>query len=385
MSASSSNERSARREIERRIRGHGHLRRGFERRSRAEAGSERELPFLEPSHGDDVVPAADLQGHSARSEVDDARRIRIRLIGPPDAVDWPGRPEPGHRRVEPEHEAPEVLRAHPFQGGRGDGGGIVGMGGDIHGPFESRDVRQVRVARARWEGFEERGEGRAVLEEARSGGRMASDVAICREAEEPSIHQPAHDRKGRLEGAGQAREDVVPVDLDSRSGRRRRPRRSRPSTPWASFRRSAEANAAWSSGSVCIIDGTPKPGVGSSGLRQEDLEGRDLGVPLDQGREPRRTVGSRGRRAPTRPEQPANRGRRSRASGRPSSLVECPARCSSPTASAGSASRYATGSSPRFLAVTYTLLTSHRRPHPVRRTSSARNWASGIVDVANRR
>ena len=88
-----------------------------------------------------------------------------------------------------------------------------------HGPLQPGDVREVRVAGAWREDREKVGEALPVLEETRAGRRIRPDVAVRREAEEAPVHEPADDGEGRFEDLRQAREDVVPVDLDPR-GRR---------------------------------------------------------------------------------------------------------------------------------------------------------------------
>src|SRR5947207_2091610 len=57
-----------------------------------------------------------------------------------------------------------------------------------------------------------RGEAFAVLEQARARGRMRADVAVGHPAEEAAVDEPGHDGIGRLEGRGQARQDVMAVD-----------------------------------------------------------------------------------------------------------------------------------------------------------------------------
>src|SRR5262245_1708744 len=62
---------------------------------------------------------------------------------------------------------------------------------------------------------EERRQRRSILDQARLGWRMLSDVAIRRVGEEASVHEAAYDGERRFERGCQRRPHVVPVDPKS--------------------------------------------------------------------------------------------------------------------------------------------------------------------------
>jgi len=195
-------------ESQRRFDGRGELLAG------EEAPPERVSGLGQRAEGDDVVPAQDLEAHRAGRQVNRRLASDLCLVRAPDAVDRPRRSEDAHRGIEDEHDLTGVGGIdRPERRGiqRND---VVGVGGDVHRPFQTRHVGQIGEMPARGKIREKLGELGAVLEQARALRWMAANERVGGVREEPGIDEPADDGIRRGERGRQRGEDVMTVDVE---------------------------------------------------------------------------------------------------------------------------------------------------------------------------
>jgi len=91
--------------------------------------------------------------------------------------------------------------------------GIGGMDGAADGPFEARDIGEIRQRRGGLKVSQEVREIRAVLIEVGRAGRMPRDEPGGGGLEEIGADQPVNGRIGQPQGLGDAGDEGVAVDV----------------------------------------------------------------------------------------------------------------------------------------------------------------------------
>src|SRR6185312_44952 len=135
--------RKCRGEVEARICAECGCRRFFERDALGEPAAEGEGRVVQDAHHYLTVPAAHLDEDAAFSK---AYRLLCRgaaAVGPPDAVDRPGRGEEAQRRVKAEPEPRRLVGCDPGERGSGERRRVAGGCGTAHQPFEPRHIGEI--------------------------------------------------------------------------------------------------------------------------------------------------------------------------------------------------------------------------------------------------
>src|SRR5947199_9003339 len=87
---------------------------------------------------------------------------------------------------------------------------------DIERPFEPCHITKVLQGPARLETGEKCRERASILEEAGPRRLVDADILIGRIAEEPLVHETAHNREGRLERRRERGEHMMAIDANPR-------------------------------------------------------------------------------------------------------------------------------------------------------------------------